>query len=108
MRDSFGDALDRMARLEELDRVRAAAQAGRRASLAAELTEAVRRVLEQHPDTAVTLSVEAPEGSGTYRVAWVDGALTVAAGPAPDAAARLAELIRRDPSLLAPEQDRPA
>ena len=39
------------------------------------------------------------------QVGWFNGVVVVLPGPAPDAAARLAELIRRDPSLLAAEPE---
>ncbi|NES16741.1 MULTISPECIES: hypothetical protein [Micromonospora] len=88
-----------------------------------EIAEAVRRVVAEHPGLAVTLRVE--HGGHTYplRVSWSGPAVTVGPAPAPapppawpmsvktvpapgqdgmagDPAARLAELIRRDPSLL--------
>ncbi|MEW2380934.1 hypothetical protein AB0873_02385 [Micromonospora sp. NPDC047707] len=90
-----------------------------------EVAEAVRRIVARHPDLAVTLRVEHGGAAYPLRVAWSDGNVTVGAEPAvepppawplsartepdrssgaagvrPDPAARLAELIRRDPSLL--------
>jgi hypothetical protein len=120
MRDAFGDGLERMARLEELAQRRAAAHqnagafAPVRPSVADLVAEAVRRVVEAHPGTAVAATVDGPGGPVAVQVAWRDGEVVVVTpgpapdgpGPAPDAAARLAELIRRDPSLLAPEPDR--
>ena len=112
MRDAFGDGLERMARLEELAQRRAVAQQNAgpmahapRPSAADELAEAVRRVVETYPGTTVSVTVEGPAGSASLQVGWHNGAVVVLPGPAPDAAARLAELIRRDPSLLAPEPD---
>ncbi|MFI7428250.1 hypothetical protein ACIBPB_14780 [Micromonospora sp. NPDC049836] len=88
-----------------------------------EIAEAVRRVVAGHPGVAVTLRVE--QGGRVYplRISWSGPEVTVepAAAPAPpptwpmsvktvpapgqdgvatDPAARLAEMIRRDPSLL--------
>lgn len=88
-----------------------------------EVAEAVRRVVAEHPGLAVTLRVELGEQAYPLRVSWSGAAVTVgpAAPPAPpptwpmsvktvpapghdplesDPAARLAEMIRRDPSLL--------
>jgi hypothetical protein len=63
----------------------------------------VRRIVESRPGVTVTATVEEPGGGGTVRVSWVDGRVVVREGSAPDAAAaRLAEMIRRDPTLLAP------
>ena len=113
MRDAFGDGLERMARLEELAQRRAAAQQNAgpmahapRPSAADEVAEAVRRVVEAYPDTTVSVTVDGPAGGTTaLQVGWFNGVVVVLPGPAPDAAARLAELIRRDPSLLATEPD---
>ncbi|WP_431942703.1 hypothetical protein [Micromonospora marina] len=88
-----------------------------------EVAEAVRRVVAEHPGLAVTLRVELGEQAYPLRVSWSGPAVTVdpATPPAPppawpmsvktvpapghdplesDPAARLAEMIRRDPSLL--------
>lgn len=95
-----------------------------------ELAEAARKVVDQHPEMSITVTVQAVDGTSSVRVAWADGELTVTtpdtgtgdtgtadtgtatAGDGPHdpervsgaAAARLAELLRRDPSLLS---DRP-
>ncbi len=112
MRDAFGDGLERMARLEELAQRRAAAQQNAgpmahapRPSAADEVTEAVRRVVETYPGTTVSVTVDGPAGATSVQVGWFNGVVVVLPGPAPDAAARLAELIRRDPSLLAAEPE---
>jgi hypothetical protein len=113
MRDGLGDALDRMARREEVERLRAAAAAqgehrghaghlGHLGSTMDEVTEAIRKIVEGHPGATVTVTVEEPGGGGSVRVSWVDGRVVVRDGPPPDAASRLAEMIRRDPTLLAP------
>ncbi|RLK08744.1 hypothetical protein DER29_6610 [Micromonospora sp. M71_S20] len=89
-----------------------------------EIAEAVRRVVAGHPGTAVSIRVEHDGQAYPLRVAWTDAGVTVDAeapapppawpmsvktvpawtpaqeGLTPDPAARLAELIRRDPSLL--------
>ncbi|MCZ7435082.1 hypothetical protein O7598_01630 [Micromonospora sp. WMMC241] len=88
-----------------------------------EVAEAVRRVVAEHPGLAVTLRVEVGEQAYPLRVSWAGPAVTVGPVPAPtpppawpmsvktvvapgndpleaDPAARLAEMIRRDPSLL--------
>ncbi|MGK5743125.1 hypothetical protein [Micromonospora sp. URMC 103] len=87
------------------------------------VAEAVRRIVAEHPGLAVTVRVEHGGQAYPLRVAWSGGEVTVAAEPTPppawpvsgrpvpawpagqdgpghDPAARLAELIRRDPSLL--------
>ncbi|MFF3851965.1 hypothetical protein [Micromonospora sp. NPDC002575] len=90
-----------------------------------EVAEAVARVVAAHPGMAVVLRVEHAGQAYPLRVGWLDGRVTVGAEaatvPPPvwpltvkavpawpadadrlkvDPAARLAELIRRDPSLL--------
>jgi hypothetical protein len=88
------------------------------------IAEAVRRVVAEHPGLTVTLRVEHGGQAYPLRVAWSAGSPTVRAEaevvpppvwpmpvrPVPtsnsdeagvgDPAARLAEMIRRDPSLL--------
>ncbi|MGN9766795.1 hypothetical protein ACTMS2_16755 [Micromonospora sp. SD12] len=90
----------------------------------AEVAEAVRRVVAGHPGTAVSIRVEHDGQAYPLRVAWTDAGVTVGTeatapppewplsvktvpawtptreGLTPDPAARLAALIRRDPSLL--------
>ncbi|GIF76848.1 hypothetical protein [Asanoa siamensis] len=105
MRDAFGDALDRMARREELERLRADAATNRRTSVAAEVAEAVRRIVERHPDTMVTISVESAGDSTAFTVGWVNETVSISPGPVKDAAAQLADLIRRDHRLLGPDPD---
>jgi hypothetical protein len=88
-----------------------------------EVAEAVRRVVAEHPGLAVTLRVEQGGQAYPLRVTWSGPEVTVGPVPPPapppawpmsvktvpasgqdgvnaDPAARLAELIRRDPSLL--------
>ncbi|MEH1099667.1 hypothetical protein [Micromonospora sp. CPCC 205561] len=90
----------------------------------AEVAEAVRRVVAGHPGMAVGLRVEHDGEAYPLRIGWTDAGVTVELEPvapppawpmsgktvpawtpareglAPDPAGRLAELIRRDPSLL--------
>ncbi|SCG77256.1 hypothetical protein GA0070609_5361 [Micromonospora echinaurantiaca] len=89
-----------------------------------EVAEAVRRVVAGHPGLAVSVRVEQDGQAYPLRVAWSGPDVAVHAEPAPppawplsvntvpdlpsgrdgvrpDPAARLAELIRRDPTLLA-------
>ncbi|MEV4491548.1 hypothetical protein AB0K04_15685 [Micromonospora coxensis] len=90
-----------------------------------EVAEAVRRVVDAHPGLAVTLRVEHEGRTYPLRIDWTESGATVGpdapatsppAWPVParpasawtpagagsdgDPAARLAEMIRRDPSLL--------
>jgi hypothetical protein len=127
MRGELDDALARMARREQLQRRVAEQAAGGPVD---EVVEAVRRVVAQHPALAVRLWVEDGSVPSLVRVAWSEGAVTVTpetiAAPADSGAtpswpmsvrtvpawaaaadgltdapaARLAEMIRRDPSLL--------
>ncbi|GAA4681875.1 hypothetical protein Prum_053040 [Phytohabitans rumicis] len=160
MRGGLDDALDRLARMDQLRR-RAQSAAGGvpTAHGLAEAIEAVRRVVERYPDLSITVygqqgqasaevriereggvvratvvSVEGPDptdddGPGPGVVANTvsvlgfgdAGAVLPAEIPAPlaaprtwpmahedphGAAARLAEMIRQDPSLLATPDDR--
>ncbi|WBB74183.1 hypothetical protein O7602_01055 [Micromonospora sp. WMMD1128] len=88
-----------------------------------EVAEALRRVVADHPGLAVTVRVERGNQAYPLRVSWAGPTVTVGPVPAPkpppawpmsvktvvdpghdpvgtDPAARLAEMIRRDPSLL--------
>ncbi|MGN9776010.1 hypothetical protein ACTMS0_09570 [Micromonospora sp. H33] len=90
-----------------------------------EVAEAVRRIVERHLGLAVAVRVEHDGQAYPLGVAWSGGSVTVSAEPAvapppawplsartvpdrssgpdgvrPDPAARLADLIRHDPSLL--------
>jgi hypothetical protein len=83
-----------------------------------ELTAAVRQVVERRQDLSVTLIVQDAQSMSSVRVAWWGGELRVTVTevesdevpdeppPAPEpesgrTAARLAELLRHNPSLLA-------
>ncbi|MBQ0891690.1 hypothetical protein KBX37_00985 [Micromonospora sp. U56] len=94
-----------------------------------EVAEAVRRVVAEHPGLSVVVRVEHEGRTYPLRVDWADTAVTVAAentatppppwprpvntgpvwsagrdGTGADQAARLAEMVRRDPSLLADDR----
>lgn len=154
MRGGLDDALDRLARRDELRKRALSSSDGPAAFLPAngsvssssssspdglaEVVEVVRRVVERHPDLAVTVYGQQGRTSAEVRIGHQDGVVRVvvvaAEGPAsslevpgsldvprpapspppawplsadggPGAAARLAELIRQDPSLLAGPDD---
>lgn len=158
MRGGLDDALDRLARRDELRKRALSSSDGPAAFLPAngsvssssssssstssdglaEVVEVVRRVVERHPDLAVTVYGQQGRTSAEVRIGHQDGLVRVvvvaAEGPAsslevpgsldvprpapspppawplsadggPGAAARLAELIRQDPSLLAGPDD---
>ncbi|GIJ75657.1 hypothetical protein Xph01_00890 [Micromonospora phaseoli] len=93
-----------------------------------DVAEALREAVAAHPGAAVTARVEHDGQAYDLRVAWTDQEVTATAQPAApppawplsvntvpgwstvqdglsaDPAARLAELIRRDPSLLGREE----
>ena len=100
---SLDESLERMARWEAL-RQRMAGQ-HRDDTVVDELIEAVGTVLQRHGPLAVTVTVEAGAEPATVRLDWRDGQLSVARVGAqpPRTAAALAELIRKDPSLLRPD-----
>ena len=114
MSGGLDDALARMDRWEALRLRMAGPTADQEDPVVAEVVEAVGAVLRRHGPVIVTVTVEGVGHAGkTVRIGWQDGRLTVEreapAGTAPQhrdsettdqTAARLAELIRRDPSLL--------
>jgi hypothetical protein len=105
------EALERMRRWEALRRRMAGP--GRGAPVVEELIEAIGPVLHRHGEVTVTLAVEGTDEPVELRLRWADGRLsvtpvvTVAEPPAQETteqtAARLAELIRKDPSVLRPD-----
>lgn len=129
MRGELDDTLARLARREEVLRKRAA-QIAAGDSPVDEVTDAVARLVARNPELAVTMSVSWGSERRALRIAWSDEQVTVtpvaepagptAGGPpswpmsvktvpawaaagdglADDSAARLADLIRHDPSLL--------
>jgi hypothetical protein len=121
MGKDLNDALQRLARWEELER--------RRSNTDSPLDEAVlavKRVVERHPELALTLTVRGPAGTAIVQVDRHDdqvrvivhrvtqppevvGAAPAVGATAPAGAAsaadsrpavRLAELLREDPYLL--------
>ena len=107
------DALARMDRWEAL-RLRMSGGVPERGDpVVDELIEVIGPVLRRYGPVIVTLAVEGVGHATTVRIGWHDGQLTVdrvatGAGALPghetesadQTAARLAELIRQDPSLL--------
>ena len=112
MSGGLDEALERMARWEALRRRREAAGPGRGDPVVEELIEAIAPILHRHGEVAVTLTVDGTPDPVPLRLSWQDGKLAV--DPVPTApgtaeppvetpaqtAARLAELIRQDPSML--------
>jgi hypothetical protein len=74
VRGGLDDALDRLARMDQLRR-RAGGTSGDlpTAHGLAEAIEAVRRVVERYPDLNITLYGEQGEGSAEVRIGWEDG-----------------------------------
>ncbi|MDQ7907221.1 hypothetical protein RB614_22155 [Phytohabitans sp. ZYX-F-186] len=74
MRGGLDDALERLARMDQLRRRTEEASGGLpTAHGLAEAIEAVRRVVERHPDLNITLYGEQGEGSAEVRIGWEDG-----------------------------------
>jgi hypothetical protein len=74
VRGGLDDALERLARMDQLRRRAEGASGGLpTAHGLAEAIEAVRRVVERHPDLNITLYGEQGEGSAEVRVGWEDG-----------------------------------
>ena len=106
--------LVRMYRWDALRQRLANTAAGRLGPVADEVVEAIASVLYRHGPVTVTVTVQSVEARTTAELRWQDGQLVVArsepqpasgtaTGPgetSEETAARLAELIRRDPSLL--------
>lgn len=109
MSGGIDEALERMRRWEAL-RLRMAGP-GRGDPVVEELVEAVGSVLHRHGEVTVTLAVEGTAEPVTLRLAWAEGRVVVtpvaveqpAAESTEQTAARLAELIRKDPSVLRPD-----
>jgi hypothetical protein len=149
VRGGLDDALERLARMDQLRRrAESAAGGAPTAHGLAEAIEAVRRVVERYPDLAITVYGQQGQASAEVRiereggvvratVVSVEGPMPAEADPAlgfgakgavlpaeippplappptwpmahedpHNAAARLAEMIRQDPSLLASPDDR--
>ncbi|MGN9906462.1 hypothetical protein ACTMTJ_02815 [Phytohabitans sp. LJ34] len=74
MRGGLDDALERLARMDQLRRRTEGASGGLpTAHGLAEAIEAVRRVVERYPDLNITLYGEQGEGSAEVRIGWEEG-----------------------------------
>lgn len=115
MDGGLDDPLVRMHRWDALRQRLANSSTGRLEPVIDEVIEAIAAVLQRHGPLTVTVTVEGAEARSSAQLGWHDGRLTVARSEAPPAsgngpeplpetseetAARLADLIRRDPSLL--------
>jgi hypothetical protein len=119
MDGGLDDPLVRMHRWDALRQRLANSAAGRLGPVVDEVIEAVATVLHRHAPVTVTLIVEGSEARTTAQLAWHEGQLVVArtepqplaasgtgagagqpAETSEETAARLADLIRQDPSLL--------
>jgi hypothetical protein len=115
MDGGLDDPLVRMHRWDALRQRLANSAAGRLGPVVDEVVEAIAAVLHRHGQVTVTVIVEGGETRTTAQLGWHDGQLVltrtepqaVAASGAgrpgetsEETATRLAELIRRDPSLL--------
>jgi hypothetical protein len=115
MDGGLDDPLVRMHRWDALRQRLANSSAGRLEPVVDEVVEAIAAVLQRHGPLTVTVTVEGTEARSSAQLGWHDGRLTVARSEAPpvsgngpeplpetseETASRLADLIRRDPSLL--------
>ena len=116
MSKDLNEALERLARWEELERRRSGGE-----SALDEAVGAVKRVVERHPELALTLTVRGPAGTAIVQIDQHDGQVRVIvhrvtpalpSGPvagqplgAPRPAVRLAEMLREDPYMLDPHAD---
>lgn len=115
MRGGLDDALARMARRDEM--LRRARAANGYTPAVTEVTEALRRVVEEHPDLVIAVRVQDGRSAAATQVeaevAWRDGEVRVTVRPVTSdayprvleeaprdrpgtAAARLADLLRND------------
>jgi hypothetical protein len=115
MDGGLDDPLVRMHRWDALRQRLANSAAGRMGPVVDEVVEAIATVLHRHGPLTVSVTVEGAEAQVTAQLSWRDGQLVVtrsephavpgaaalrAGETSEETAARLAELIRRDPSLL--------
>ncbi|OLE26708.1 MAG: hypothetical protein AUG44_12155 [Actinobacteria bacterium 13_1_20CM_3_71_11] len=115
MDGGLDDPLVRMHRWDALRQRLANSTAGRLDPVVDEAVEALIVILQRHPSLTFTVTVEGNGARASAQLGWQDGRLTVARSEAQatapvsategeetsaETAARLAELIRRDPSLL--------
>lgn len=104
------DAISRMARWDALRRrteeMRAAAR-----SPVDDLVEAIEAVVRRHPGLTVTVVAQRDHDSWQVRVGWAgpevqtEAARVEEAPPPRHTAARLADLLRENPSLLDPPRE---
>lgn len=80
MRGGLDDALARMARRDEM--LRRARAANGHTPTVTEVTDAVRRVVEEHPELVVALRVQDGRSEAEALVAWRDGEVRVTVRPA--------------------------
>jgi hypothetical protein len=80
VRGGLDDALARMARRDEM--LRRARAANGYTPAVTEVTEALRRVVEQHPELVVTVRVQDGRSASEAQVAWRDGEVRVTVRPA--------------------------
>src|SRR5438034_11507276 len=115
MDGGLDDPLVRMHRWEALRQRLANSAAGRLGPVVDDVVEAIATVLHRHGPVTGSFTVEGSEAQVTAQLWWQDGELVVvrsepravpgaaatrAGESSEETAARLAELIRRDPSLL--------
>ena len=113
MDGGLDDPLVRMHRWDALRQRLAHSTAGRLDPVVDEAVEALIAILQRHPSLTFTLTVEGNEARASAQLSWQDGRLALTRSDAQatvgatepqetsaETAARLAELIRRDPSLL--------
>jgi hypothetical protein len=114
MDGGLDDPLVRMHRWDALRQRLAHSTAGRLDPVVDEAVEALIAILQRHPSLTFTVTVEGNEARASARLGWQDGRLVLTRSDAQatvdatepheetsaETAARLAELIRRDPSLL--------
>src|SRR5690348_1786458 len=122
MDGGLDDPLARMHRWEALRQKLAVSRGTRLEPVVDEVVDALAELVRRHGGLTLTVVVEDARAQAAVRLAWEDGRLVVnrvdpsavaepaeaeapagSAGgstPSPDTAARLAELIRRDPWVL--------
>ena len=123
MDGGLDDPLVRMHRWDALRQRLANSSAGRLEPVVDEAVDALVALVQRHPSLTFTVTVEGTEARASAQLGWQDGRLTLTRSDArstanstpagnsvdgsaapvetsEETAARLAELIRRDPSLL--------
>jgi hypothetical protein len=113
MDGGLDDPLVRMHRWDALRQRLAHSTAGRLDPVVDEAVEALIAILQRHPSLTFTVTVEGNEARASAQLSWQDGRLLLTRSDAQatvhatepeetsaETAARLADLIRQDPSLL--------